>query len=67
MERYFQLALECAANMGEMIISREGFRKPESYREVIEILSEEGVLPRDFAERFPPFHGFQKHIGPQIR
>ena len=27
-ERYFQLALECTINIGEMIISKEGFRKP---------------------------------------
>lgn len=58
-ERYFQLALECTINIGEMIISKEGFRKPESYREVIEILGEEGVLPGDFAEKFAPSMGFR--------
>lgn len=58
-ERYLQLALECTLDIGEMIISKEGFRKPESYRQVIEILDEEGILPREFAERFAPSMGFR--------
>jgi uncharacterized protein YutE (UPF0331/DUF86 family) len=40
-ERYLHLALECTLDIGEMIISKEGLRKPESYREVIEILGKE--------------------------
>ena len=35
-----------------MIISSQGLRKPETYKEVIEILGEEGILPVRFAERF---------------
>jgi len=58
-ERYLQLALECVLDIGEMIISKEGFRKPERYREVIETLGEEGILPRDFVERFAPSMGFR--------
>lgn len=58
-ERYLQLALECTLDIGEMIISKEGFRKPERYREVIEILGEEGILPREFAERFAPSMGLR--------
>ena len=58
-ERYLQLALECTLDVGEMIISIEGFRKPETYREVIEILGEEGILPREFAKRFAPSMGFR--------
>jgi len=58
-ERNFHLALESALDVGEMIISMEGFRRPEDYREVIEILGEEGVLPREFAERFASAAGFR--------
>jgi len=58
-ERYLQLALECTLDIGEMIISKEGFRKPEAYREVIEILGEEEILPKEFAERFAPSMGFR--------
>jgi len=58
-ERYLQLALECILDIGEMIISREGFRKPETYREVIEIVGEKGILPTEFAEKFAPSMGFR--------
>ena len=58
-ERNFQLALESTLDVGEMIISLEGFRRPEDYRSIIEILGEGGVLPKDFAERFAPAAGFR--------
>ena len=54
-ERNFHLALESALDVGEMIISIENFRRPEEYREVIEILGEEGVLSKEFA----PAAGFR--------
>lgn len=53
-ERYMAVAIECCLDMGNMIISKEKARKPESYREVIEILGGVGVLPKDFAEKFAP-------------
>lgn len=58
-ERNFQLALESALDVGEMIISIENFRRPEEYREIIEILGEEGVLSREFAEEFASAAGFR--------
>lgn len=58
-ERNFHLALESVLDVGEMIISMEEFRRPEDYREVIETLGEEGVLPREFAEKFAPAAGFR--------
>jgi len=58
-ERNFQLALESTLDVGEMIISLEGFRRPEDYQSIIEILGEGGVLPKDFAERFAPAAGFR--------
>jgi uncharacterized protein YutE (UPF0331/DUF86 family) len=36
----------------EIIISAEGFEKPEDYRSVILILERHKVIPTDFAERF---------------
>jgi len=51
-ERYLEVSLECVLDIGEMVISKEGFRKPETYKEIIEILGEEGILPKGFAERF---------------
>ncbi len=58
-ERYMEVSLECCLDVGEMIISKERARKPESYREVIEILGEIGVLPADFAEKFAPVAGLR--------
>jgi len=42
-----------------MVISRGGLRKPETYREIIEILGEANVLSKDFVERFAPAAGFR--------
>lgn len=42
-----------------MVISLEGLRKPESYREVILILGEGGILSEDFSGRFAPAGGFR--------
>ena len=58
-ERYLQVALECTFDVGEMIISLGGFRKPGTYREVIEVLGEKGVLSGEFVKRFAPAAGFR--------
>lgn len=58
-ERYLEVALECALDMGEMIISAERLEKPESYREVIELLGKNNILPREFSEKFAPAAGFR--------
>lgn len=42
-----------------MLISELGLRKPEEYREAIEILGEAGVLPQEFAGYFSPIAGFR--------
>ena len=51
-ERNFHLAIESALDIGEIIISADGFEKPEDYRSVILILEKHKVIPTDFAERF---------------
>lgn len=52
LERYMQLAAECALDLGEMLIALKGLRKANSYREVIGILGEYGVLDANFAHEF---------------
>ncbi|MDD5614780.1 MAG: DUF86 domain-containing protein [Candidatus Methanoperedens sp.] len=54
-----EVALECAIDIGEMIISREKLKRPEAYQEVFLILGEHGILPRDFAIKFAPAAGFR--------
>lgn len=58
-EQYFETTLECILDIGGMIISMEGLRKLDKYREIIEILGDEGILSREFAERFAPAAGFR--------
>jgi uncharacterized protein YutE (UPF0331/DUF86 family) len=51
-ERNLQLAIECALDIGEVIISSENLEKPEEYQGIIIILGKEGVIPEEFADRF---------------
>lgn len=43
-ERYLHLSIECLLDIGNHIIADRGYRKPETYAEILEILAEEGVL-----------------------
>ncbi|MGB9838924.1 type VII toxin-antitoxin system HepT family RNase toxin [Methanothermobacter sp.] len=58
-ERNLQLAIESALDIGEMVISMEDLEKPETYRDIIEILEKHGILPSDFAERFSEAAGLR--------
>jgi len=50
-ERCLHLAIECAINIGNHIISALQLRKPEEYHDIAIILGEAGVIPREFAEQ----------------
>ncbi len=68
-ERNFQLAIESAIDIGEMIISREGFQRPDIYRNVFLILGRNNIVPTDFAEEFSKAAGFRNvlvHIYEEI-
>lgn len=58
-ERYFQLATECIIDIGEILISNLGLRKPERSKDVILILSEKGIIPSDFGKRFADVASFR--------
>jgi uncharacterized protein YutE (UPF0331/DUF86 family) len=58
-ERYLHLAVESVLDIAEMMIAEFGLRKPEEYRECIDILGEVGILPDEFAYRFAPVAGFR--------
>jgi uncharacterized protein YutE (UPF0331/DUF86 family) len=45
-ERYLQLAIECLLDIGNHIIADQGFRKPDTYAEVLEILAENKTIPK---------------------
>ena len=44
-ERYLQLAIECLLDIGNHIISDQGFRKPDTYAEVFEVLLQNRIIP----------------------
>ncbi len=58
-ERNFQIAIEAAIDISEMIISEEGAEMPETYREAFLRLGEMGVIPRDFSTRLAQMAGFR--------
>ncbi len=51
-QKYLEVALESCIFIGERIIAAQGLRKPDTYKEVIEIVGEQGILPVPFAARF---------------
>jgi len=58
-ERYLQVSLECMLDIGEIIISEEKIKRPESYKEILRTLGEIGVLPEAFARKIEPAAGFR--------
>lgn len=58
-ERYIEVALECMIDIGEMIISKEKLKRPDTYRDVFLLLGEHGILPDDFAKDLAPAAGFR--------
>ncbi len=58
-ERNFQLVIESAIEIGEIIISEEGFERPKDYETVFLILGKEGIIPEDFAKEFAQAAGFR--------
>ncbi|WP_342303618.1 DUF86 domain-containing protein [Methanolobus sp. ZRKC5] len=58
-ERNFQLVIESAIDIGEIIISEEGFKRPEDYKSVFLTLGQKGIIPGEFAEEFAQAAGFR--------
>lgn len=58
-ERHLHLVLECAIDVGEMVIAAEGWERPEENRDVFRILGERGVLPGDLPARLVPAAGLR--------
>ncbi len=58
-ERYLHLACECILDAAQHIVSDEGYRQPTTYKDTFVVLSEEGVLEADLAERLQGWMGFR--------
>jgi uncharacterized protein YutE (UPF0331/DUF86 family) len=58
-ERYLHLSIECVIDVGNHIISDRGYRKPETYGEIFQILFEKGVLPEELFHEVKEMAGFR--------
>ena len=58
-EHGLQLAIECILDVGSHLIAAEHLGAPQSYRAVIELLGEKGILPADFVAGALAMPGFR--------
>jgi len=58
-ERYLQLGLEILLDIGSHIIADRGLRKPDSYADIFQILTENDVLPAEFNMQLEGMAGFR--------
>jgi uncharacterized protein YutE (UPF0331/DUF86 family) len=49
-ERYLHLTIECLLDIGNHIIADHGYRKPESYGEIFEILAKNNVISHELLQ-----------------
>lgn len=58
-ERYMEVSLACMIDICEIVISIEKLRRPDTYREVILVLGQHGILPEEFSRKLAPAAGFR--------
>ena len=58
-ERLLQVAIQSVLDIGSHIIAERGFREADGYAEIIDILGEEGVIPKRFAARIRGMAGLR--------
>jgi len=61
-EHHLRRASESVFDIGRHIIARCGFTKAIDYTQIIDILAENSVIPKDFAEDFRKIGGFRNRI-----
>ncbi|MGD8794863.1 MAG: DUF86 domain-containing protein [Anaerolineae bacterium] len=58
-ERDLQLAIQATIDVASHVVAADFSQRPTGYREVIQILGDEGVLPQDLADRLAAAAGFR--------
>ncbi|GAB6063266.1 type VII toxin-antitoxin system HepT family RNase toxin [Deferrisoma palaeochoriense] len=58
-ERYLHLATEVVLDLGNHIISQQGWREPKGYADLFTVLGENGVLPPERVPEFQKMAGFR--------
>lgn len=61
--RYFlQIMLEAIFTIGNQIIADGNFRKPGSYRDILQILKDNGVVEKELYEKLLPFADLRNRL-----
>jgi len=58
-ERYLHLTIECILDIGNHLVSRLEYEKPETYQEILLILGKHSIPPKEFAEKIAKMAGFR--------
>ena len=58
-ERVLQIMVESMIDLGQHIIASEGFREPDTYRDVFKILCEKGVLSQEKMQVYEKIAAFR--------
>lgn len=58
-ERNLQLAAQACIDIGSHIIADREYRTPSSYSDIFNVLQEEGLLPKELAEKMKRIAGFR--------
>jgi len=66
-ERELQKSIQACIDIGARLIAQKGFRKAEDYHGVFEILSQEGVIPWEFAEKMKEMVGLRNVLVHEYR
>ncbi len=61
-ERSLQVAIEAVLDVANHLIAQEGWGLPNSYREALEILLREGVLPQEKSQDYLQMVSFRNRI-----
>ncbi len=61
-ERHLHLVIECAIDVGEMVIAEQGWPRPEQNRDVFRILGERRILPAELASRLARAAGLRNML-----
>lgn len=61
-ERELQIVIEACLDIGHHVISREGLRRPNDYREVFGILREAGIIDGDLGRRLEEMASFRNRL-----
>ncbi|MBW1852228.1 MAG: DUF86 domain-containing protein [Deltaproteobacteria bacterium] len=61
-ERYVHIAIQSVFDISNHIISYEGWKEPDTYREIFAILASHGVLPEDRVYDFQNMASFRNML-----